>query len=315
VKIGFVFPGQGSQSVGMLGTLAAAEPVVAETFSEASGVLGYDLWQVCQEGPAERLNATATTQPALLAAGTAAFRVWQSRGGAAPVVMAGHSLGEITALVCAGAIPFPAAVDLVRFRGEVMQEAVPAGTGAMAAILGLDDDAVEAACAESAGDGVVVAVNYNSPGQVVIAGDTAAVGRAIEACRARGAKRAVELPVSVPSHSPLMRPAAERLRERLAATDIASPAVPVYAFDAGRHDSPEAIRNGLYRQLFHPVRWSSIIAAMIDEGVTHVVEAGPGRVLAGLVRRAEGGKGLAIFTIDAADTLEKALQGCSGEAG
>ena len=313
MKLAIVFPGQGSQSVGMLGSLAVSERAVADTFAEASAVLGYDLWKICQDGPAETLNATATTQPALLAAGTAAWRAWLGRGGAEPAVMAGHSLGEMTALVCAGAIDFAAAVDLVRFRGEVMQQAVPAGEGAMAAILGLADADVEAGCAEAAQGEVVLAVNYNAPGQVVIAGTAAAVNRAIEACRARGAKRAIELPVSVPSHSPLMLPAATRLRERLGDVKVAPPRIPVRAFDATWHDGPESIRDALYRQLFNPVRWSAIVAAMIGEGVTHVVEAGPGKVLAGLVRRAEGGKGLAVFTVDAADTLEKALQGCSGD--
>jgi len=297
----------------MLAALAASDAVVRDTFDEASAGLGYDLWQLCQEGPVEALNATEATQPALLAAGVAAWRAWLGRGGPTPSVMAGHSLGEITALVCAGAVEFDSAIDLVRFRGAVMQEAVPAGTGAMAAILGLPDADVEAGCAEAAQGDVVVAVNYNAPGQVVIAGTAAAVGRAIEACRARGAKRAVELPVSVPSHSPLMRPAAVRLRERLEQVRLVEPRIPVYAFDAGRHDGPGAIRDALYRQLFNPVRWSSIVGDMIKEGVTHVVEAGPGRVLAGLVRRAEGGKGLRVFAVDATDTLEKALQGCEGE--
>lgn len=313
MKLAFVFPGQGSQSVGMLASLAASDRAVADTFAEASAVLGYDLWKVCQDGPVETLNATATTQPALLAAGTAAWRAWLGRGGPEPAVMAGHSLGEITALVCAGALDFAVAVDLVRFRGEAMQEAVPAGEGAMAAILGLADAEVEDACAQAAQGEVVVAVNYNAPGQVVIAGTAAAVGRGIEACRARGAKRAIELPVSVPSHSPLMLPAAGRLRERLEEVKLAAPSIPVYAFDARRHEGPASIRDALYRQLFNPVRWSSIVAGMIGEGVTHVVEAGPGKVLAGLVRRADGGKGLAVFTVDAADTLEKALEGCSGD--
>ncbi len=313
MKLAFVFPGQGSQSVGMLADLAASDAIVRETFNQASAVLGYDLWKLCQEGPAEALNATTATQPALLAAGTAAWRAWLGRGGPTPSVMAGHSLGEITALVCAGAVDFDKAVDLVRFRGEVMQEAVPVGAGAMAAILGLADADVEAGCAEAAQGDVVVAVNYNAPGQVVIAGNAAAVGRAIEACRARGAKRAVELPVSVPSHSPLMRPAAVRFRERLQEVRLVEPAIPVYAFDVGRHDSPESIRDALYRQLFNPVRWSSIVGAMLAEGVTHVVEAGPGKVLAGLVRRAEGGKGLKVFAVDATDTLDKALQGCTGD--
>lgn len=312
MKAAFVFPGQGSQSVGMLASLAAAAPVVEQTFSAASEVLGYDLWQLCQSGPEAALNETERTQPALLAAGVAAWDAWKTRGGGEPAVMAGHSLGEITALVCAGSIGFLDAVALVQFRGRVMQEAVPQGAGAMAAVLGLPDGQVEAACAEAAQGEVVVAVNYNSPGQVVIAGSTAAVERAAQACQARGAKRVVPLPVSVPSHSPLMREAAGRFRERLAQVDIRKPGIPVYAFDAGWHDSPEAVRDGLYRQLFNPVRWSSIVANMIADGITHVVEAGPGKVLAGLVRRAEGGRGLAVFTLDSAESLDKALDGLSG---
>ena len=312
MKIAFVFPGQGSQSVGMLASLAESAPAVGATFAEASEVLGYDLWQLCQSGPEAELNLTERTQPALLVAGVAAWRAWQARGGAVPAVMAGHSLGEITALVCADAIPFRDAVSLVRFRGRAMQEAVPPGEGAMAAVLGLADAEVEAACLEAAGNGVVVAANYNSAGQVVIAGDAAAVARAVEACKARGAKRALALPVSGPFHSPLMKPAADRLHERLDGLDIRTPRLQVFAFDATWHDSPQAIRDGLYRQLFNPVRWSAIVAAIIDGGATHVVEAGPGKVLAGLVRRAEGGRDLGVFTIDSGESLDKALAGCAG---
>lgn len=313
MKCAFVFPGQGSQSVGMLGTLAQAEPAVGATFEESSDVLGYDLWSLCQAGPEADLNATERTQPAMLTAGVAAWRTWRAHGGAEPSVMAGHSLGEITALVCADAIPFRDAVALVRFRGRAMQEAVPMGVGAMAAVIGLADGEVEAACAESAGEEIVVAANYNSPGQVVIAGHAAAVARASEACKARGASRAVPLPVSGPFHSPLMQPAAERLRERLAGIDVRAPRMPVLAFDAGWHDSPGAIRDGLYRQLFNPVRWSAIMKSIIEGGATHVVEAGPGKVLAGLARRAEGGRGLAVFALDGPEGLGKALTGCKGE--
>lgn len=309
-----VFPGQGSQSVGMLGDLAAARPEVRATFDEASAVLGYDLWRLCAEGPESELNETERTQPALLAAGVAVWRCWLARGGATPSALAGHSLGEITALVCAGSMGFTAAVDLVRLRGREMQRAVPAGAGAMAAILGLEDAAVAAACAEAAGDGVVVPVNFNSPDQVVIAGEAAAVGRAVALCRARGAKRAVPLPVSVPSHSPLMKPAAERLRERLAQVEIVAPRIRVHAFDDSLHQSPDGIRDGLYRQLFNPVRWSAVVKRMIDDGVTHVVEAGPGKVLAGLVRRAEGGRSLDIQTIDSAASLDAALAACQEDA-
>jgi [acyl-carrier-protein] S-malonyltransferase len=296
----------------MLASLAGAEPIVRATFEEASSALGYDLWKLCQQGPEEDLNATERTQPALLAAGTATWRAWCKRDGPAPGVMAGHSLGEITALVCSGAIEFGAAVTLVQYRGRVMQEAVAAGSGAMAAVLGLDDAQVEEACVEAAAGQVVVAVNYNSPGQVVIAGEQPAVERALAICKARGARRAVPLPVSVPSHSPLMRPAAERFRQRLETVEIRRPDLPVYAFDASWHDTPAAIRDALYRQMFNPVRWSSIVSAIIASGVTHVFEGGPGKVLAGLVRRVPGGRELAVFTIDGADALETALAGCVG---
>lgn len=309
-----VFPGQGSQSVGMLAELAESQPVVRSTFGEASAVLGHDLWRLCAEGPEAELNETERTQPALLAAGVACWRAWQAAGGPEPWAVTGHSLGEITALVCAGSLGFGPALELVRFRGQQMQRAVPAGEGAMAAILGLDDEAVAAACAAAAGDGVVVPVNFNSPGQVVIAGDAAAVARAVETARARGARRAVELPVSVPSHSPLMRPAAEALLERLAATELRPPRIRCYAFDASLHESPAGIRDALYRQLFSPVRWTDTVARMIAEGVTHVVEAGPGRVLSGLMRRAEGGRALAIHAIDTPATLAAAVAACQEQA-
>ena len=307
-----MFPGQGSQSVGMLAALAGAEPVVRETFTEASSVLGYDLWALCQEGPEERLSETERTQPAMLAAGVAAWRAWNRRGGPAPSRLAGHSLGEYSALVAAGALEFGAAVALVRCRGEAMQRAVPAGTGAMAAILGLEDAVIEAACREAAQGEVVQPVNYNAPGQLVIAGAAAAVARAIEACKARGAKRAVPLPVSVPSHSALMKPAAESLKERLRAIDIRAPAIPVHSFDAGLYTDADSIRDGLYRQLFNPVRWSAIVAAMIVAGATQLVECGPGKVLAGLARRAPGGRNLAVNTVESPETLDAALAAAAG---
>ncbi len=297
----------------MLASLAQAEPAVGAAFEEASGVLGYDLWALCQAGPEQLLNSTERTQPAMLTAGVAAWRAWRAHSGTEPSVMAGHSLGEITALVCADALPFRDAVALVQFRGRAMQEAVPMGVGAMAAVIGLADAEVEAACSEAAADEVVVAANYNSPGQVVIAGHAAAVDRASEACKARGASRAVPLPVSGPFHSPLMQPAADRLRQRLAEIEIRPPRVPVLAFDAGWHDSPEAIRDGLYRQLFNPVRWSAIMKSIIQDGVSHVVEAGPGKVLAGLARRAEGGRAVGVFTLDSPEGLGKALAACEGE--
>jgi [acyl-carrier-protein] S-malonyltransferase len=307
-----MFPGQGSQSVGMLATLADVEPVICETFAEASAVLGYDLWRLCQQGPEQQLAETEHTQPAMLAAGVAVWRAWKRRRGKHPDMMAGHSLGEYSALVCAGAIDFRAATELVRLRGQAMQRAVPAGTGAMAAILGLDDALIEAACIEAAQGEVVQPVNYNSPGQLVIAGNAAAVARAIEICKARGAKRAVLLPVSVPSHSALMKPAAEEMRGRLQALAIQTPAIRVYAFDGGLHDTPAAIRDRLYRQLFSPVRWSAIVAAMIAAGARQLIECGPGKVLAGLARRAPGGRELAINAIDAADTLQAALTAATG---
>lgn len=313
MKCAFVFPGQGSQSVGMLASLAGAEPCVRDTFGEASEVLGYDLWQLCQAGPDAELNATERTQPAMLTAGVACWRAWQAHGGPDPAVMAGHSLGEITALVCAQALAFRDAVALVQFRGRAMQEAVPKGVGAMAAVIGLEDAQVEAACAGAAGDEVVVAANFNSPGQVVIAGHAGAVARASEACKALGAARTVPLPVSGPFHSPLMRPAADRLRERLDAVEVRAPRLPVLAFDAGFHDSPGAVRDGLYRQLFNPVRWSAIMRSIIADGVDQVVEAGPGKVLSGLARRAEGGKALSVFQLDSPEALAKALAACKGE--
>ena len=313
MKLAMMFPGQGSQSVGMLAALAVSEPVVGETFAEASAVLGYDLWALCQQGPEEMLSETERTQPAMLAAGIAVWRAWKQRGGAAPDMLAGHSLGEYGALVAAGSIDFAAAVALVRFRGQAMQRAVPAGTGAMAAILGLDDAAVEAACAEAAQGSVVEPVNYNSPGQIVIAGEARAVGRAIEACKTRGAKRAVLLPVSVPSHSALMRPAAEELRDRLRALDIRAPAIRVHSFEAGVYGDADSIRDGLYRQLFNPVRWSAIVAAMTGSGARCLFECGPGKVLTGLARRAPGGRELVLHAIESPESLAAALAAARGE--
>jgi [acyl-carrier-protein] S-malonyltransferase len=313
--LGMMFPGQGSQSVGMLSSLAGDDPVIQQTFTEASATLGYDLWMLCQQGPEEKLSATDRTQPAMLAAGVAVWRAWQKRGGRAPAVMAGHSLGEYSALVCAGAIEFTAAIDLVRFRGEAMQRAVPAGVGAMAAVLGLDDAVVEAACELSAQDEIVQPVNYNSPGQLVIAGHAAAVARAMKACKAQGAKRTVLLPVSVPSHSALMKPAAEELRGRLQSLPVRRPGIRVYSFDGGTYDSGDGIRDGLYRQLFNPVRWSAIVAAMIDSGTRQLFECGPGKVLAGLARRAPGGRDLEIHAIESGASLDAALAASTGSDG
>ncbi len=309
MSLAFVFPGQGSQAVGMLAELGAAVPVVRDTFAEASSLLGYDLWQLTQDGPAEELNRTDVTQPAMLCAGVAAWRAWQHKGGAVPAMMAGHSLGEYTALVCAGAIAFRDAVSLVAERGRLMQEAVPAGSGAMAAILGLQDAQVVAACAAAAQGEVVSAVNFNSPGQVVIAGQVAAVERAVEAAKAMGAKRAVLLPVSVPSHCQLMRPAAERLAERLAAIAVQSPTIPVINnVDVIAATEPDAIRAALARQLYSPVRWVEIIGKMAAEGVDGLVECGPGKVLIGLNKRiAKEMKAFALFDSAGLDEALAAL--------
>ena len=284
--LSFVFPGQGSQAVGMLAELAAAYPLVGDTFSEASAALGLDLWRLVQEGPAEELNLTHNTQPAMLAAGVAVWRVWQQQGGVQPAYLAGHSLGEYTALVAGGAIEFADAVRLVAERGRLMQAAVPEGTGAMAAILGLDDDQVRAACAQAAAGEVVEAVNFNSPGQVVIAGHAGAVARAVEAAKAAGAKRAVTLPVSVPSHCALMRPAAERLAQRLASMAVRVPQIPVlHNVDVAVASTADAVRDRLARQLHSPVRWAETVRRLAAEGVTLIVEAGPGKVLVGLNKR------------------------------
>lgn len=286
-RLGFLFPGQGSQSVGMLAALAAIQAEVTETFAEASAVLGFDLWEIVQNGPEERLNATEVTQPAMLAAGVACWRVWCAHSAVRPAWMAGHSLGEYTALVCAGALQFPAAVGLVAERARAMQAAVPAEVGAMAAILGLGDQQVVAVCDQaSTAAEIVTAANFNAPGQVVIAGNRPAVARAIELAKSAGAKRAVLLAVSVPSHCPLMQPAAGRFAARLAATPISPPTIPViHNVDAAPHGDPAAIRQALCDQLFSPVRWSESIAAMAGLGVTRLIECGPGRVLTGLNKR------------------------------
>ncbi len=283
-----VFPGQGSQSVGMLAALAEAYPIVTATFAEASEALGYDLWALAQHGPDEELNRTDQTQPAMLTAGVAVWRVWQARGGAKPAFLAGHSLGEYTALVCAGAMSLPQAVATVAERGRYMQEAVPAGLGAMAAILGLDDSAVIAACESAAQGEVVSAVNFNSPGQVVIAGHATAVARAVEHAKQAGAKRAVLLPVSVPSHCELMAPAAERLAVYLEKVDIKPPFIPVINnVNVIITHYPQAIRDALVRQLVSPVRWVETILSLSQCGVRTVIECGPGKVLAGLNKRIE----------------------------
>ncbi|HAD44215.1 ACP S-malonyltransferase [Plesiomonas shigelloides] len=281
-----VFPGQGSQSVGMLADLAQQFPIVEQTFAEASAVLGYDLWALVQQGPAEELNKTWQTQPALLTASVAIWRVWQEKNGAMPVVMAGHSLGEYSALVCAGVMDFKDAVRLVELRGKLMQEAVPEGTGAMAAIIGLDNDSIAKACAESAEGQVVAPVNFNSPGQVVIAGNKEAVERAGAACKAAGAKRALPLPVSVPSHCALMKPAADKLAVALQEITFNAPRIPVINnVDVAAESDADAIRSALVRQLYSPVRWTETVESMSAQGVGHLLEMGPGKVLTGLTKR------------------------------
>jgi [acyl-carrier-protein] S-malonyltransferase len=287
-QLAMVFPGQGSQSVGMLAELGAAHEPVLATFREASQVLGYDLWALVQEGPVDMLNQTDRTQPAMLAAGVAVWRVWCAQGGARPALMAGHSLGEYSALVCAGALDFAAAVALVAERGQRMQAAVPAGTGAMAAILGLEDAQVIELCRQAEEGEVVAAVNFNSPGQVVIAGNSAAVERAMALAKAAGAKRALPLPVSVPSHCSLMKPAAEAFADSLARIDLRVPEIPVlHNVDMqARHDA-DAIRAALSEQLYRPVRWVETIQAMHQQGIRQCLEMGPGKVLAGLNKRIE----------------------------
>ncbi len=285
MKLAFVFPGQGSQSVGMMqgwGDRAEARA----TFAEASDTLGQDLWALVTEGPAEQLNQTINTQPAMLAADIAAWRIWQAAGGPAPALLAGHSLGEYAALVAAGSMGFADAIKLVRFRAEAMQGAVPEGVGAMAAILGLDDDAVRAVCADAAAGEVVEAVNLNSPGQVVIAGNKAAVERAMVLAKEKGAKRALPLPVSVPSHSSLMLPAAEQLLAHLQSVMISAPTIPVlHNTDVQNHNEPQAIRAALAKQLHTPVRWVETVQALKAAGIERVIECGPGKVLAGLNKR------------------------------
>jgi [acyl-carrier-protein] S-malonyltransferase len=305
--LAFVFPGQGSQSVGMQAALAAESAAVRSTYQQASQVLGYDLWAVVGHGPPDRLNATECTQPAMLTAGVAAYRAWLERDGPEPALLAGHSLGEFSALVCGGAMAFEDAVALTRYRGEVMQAAVPAGQGAMAAVLGLDDALVEAACSESAQGQVVEPVNYNAPGQIVIAGEKAAVERAIAACTERGAKRAVLLPVSVPAHSTLMRAAGERLRERLATVRVMPPKLAVYAIGLARHEEPERIKDAVVRQLSAPVRWADTVRDMVAKGARVIVECGPGKVLTALNRRIERNKEIAMAALEDPPALAAAL--------
>ncbi|MCO7244914.1 ACP S-malonyltransferase [Halomonas sp. Mc5H-6] len=315
--LALIFPGQGSQQLGMLRELAERYSVVGTTFEEASDALRYDLWKVVQEGPEASLNATECTQPALLSASIAIWRVWQELEGPRPTVMAGHSLGEYSAMVCAGVLGFAEGVKLVRLRGEAMQHAVPAGEGGMAAILGLDNASVEAACASAAQGDVVSAVNYNAPGQVVIAGDKAAVERAIVACQEAGAKRAMPLPVSVPSHCSLMRPAADRLAAAMQEIELRPPRYTVIQnVDAEAHADVDTLRTRLIEQLYQPVRWSDCVETMAAQGANVFIECGPGKVLTGLNKRiVRGSKSLAVNDPDSLDAaLELARDALADDA-
>jgi len=308
-SIAFVFPGQGSQKVGMLAAAHERFAAVRDAFMEASEALGYDMWHLVQNGEQEALNLTATTQPVLLTSSVALWRAWQASGGVRPGIMAGHSLGEFSALVCAGSLDFTDAVKLVRQRGEFMQSAVPVGEGAMAAIIGLDDDVINATCSDVSVrvDGVVAAVNFNSPGQVVIAGQTTAVDAAIEALKAAGAKRAMPLPVSAPFHTALMKPAGERLADAIAAVPIRAPDIPVvHNVHARTETDPERIRGLLVEQIYSPVQWTACVETMAGQGYSNIVECGPGKVLSGLNRRID--KSLQSFSLEEPDALDAALQ-------
>jgi [acyl-carrier-protein] S-malonyltransferase len=313
-KLAFIFPGQGSQSVGMLWNLAAAHPEVIATFHAASEVLGYDLWKLIQEGPETELMLTERTQPMMLAAGVAVWQVWKAKGGQMPSLMAGHSLGEYSALVCAGSMDFQEAISLVADRGRFMQEAVPPGKGAIAAILGLEDQQVREIC-ETAGQGeVVAAVNYNAPGQVVVAGHTGAVDRAQQLAMEAGAKRAMKLAMSVPAHSPLMEAALDRFTQRLADIRFLPPSTPViHNFDLSSRQEPDELRDVLSKQLYNPVRWADTIRKMAQEGVDLVIECGPGKVLTAMNKRIE--KGMTALPIFDETSLHKALENAGKLAG
>ena len=308
-SLAFVFPGQGSQKIGMMAELAAEYPIVEQTFAEASAVLGYDLWQRVQTGEQAEINMTECTQPLLLTASVAVWRIWAQRQGPKPARLAGHSLGEWTALVCAGVVAFADAVKLVQQRGKFMQAAVPAGEGAMAAIIGLEDDKILSACEAAAQGDVVSAVNFNSPGQVVIAGSAAAVARAIEACNAAGAKRAMPLPVSAPFHTSLMRPAADQLAEQIRATDFNKPEILiVHNVNADTETNPEEIKELMIEQIYQPVLWVDCVKALAAAGMEVTVECGPGKVLSGLSKRIDKSlKGMATETPAALDKALEAL--------
>lgn len=305
-NLAFVFPGQGSQQVGMLAELAEQHPVIKNTFAEASSVLGYDLWDLVQNGPEDDLNQTDKTQPALLTSGVALWRLWQEQEGNMPSIVAGHSLGEYTALVCAGALDFADGVNLVKLRGEFMQQAVPAGTGAMAAILGLADEGIAKACKDAEQGEVVSPVNYNCPGQVVIAGHKDAVARAIELCKEAGAKRAIPLPVSVPSHCELMKPAAEKMAVELAKIDVRMPDIDVVQnTTASIAASVDELKENLLAQLYSPVLWTNSVQGMVEKGIEQTVECGPGKVLSGLNKKIH--RPLIVAAINDVAGLEKAL--------
>lgn len=307
MTIAFVFPGQGSQSLGMLNDLATRFPQVQETFDSASDTLGFDLWQLVQKGPEETLNSTENTQPALLTSSIALWRVWQSQSEIAPTILSGHSLGEYSALVCAGVLEFTDAVALVKQRGEFMQNAVAQGEGAMAAILGLDDQIVVDLCSNISGSEVVSAANFNSPGQVVIAGHTRAVEKAVEKAKEEGAKRSVILPVSVPSHCPLMQTAAEQLSEVMATMSLAESSIPVVQNVNGEIQKDVAgIQTSLIEQLYKPVQWTSCIKTIVTQEITQIIECGPGKVLSGLIKRID--RQISCFPISDQASLDKALE-------
>lgn len=306
-NLAFVFPGQGSQQIGMLADIADKWPGVKDTFAEASDALGYDLWQLIQNGTQDELNLTENSQPALLASSVAVWRIISAEITVRPALLAGHSLGEWSALVCGGVLDFADAVKLVRLRGRYMQEAVPVGVGSMAAIIGLADDLIEKCCAEAAQNEVVSAVNYNSPGQVVIAGHVAAVDRAIDLCKSAGAKRALPLPVSAPFHTSLMQPAAQRLAEDMAKVNFRSPNIPVvHNVTAKIEENAEAIRKLMVEQIYSPVGWVACVQALTEQSITNVVECGPGKVLAGLVKRIN--KELSVLSTDNADAVAQVVQ-------
>lgn len=312
MTLAFVFPGQGSQSIEMLADLAAIYPIVKQTFDTASNTLGYDLWDITQHGPETELNRTDITQPAILTASCAVWNIWQEKQGALPVVLAGHSLGEFSALVCAGSLTLEEGVKLVADRGRFMQDAVPVGEGAMAAILGLDDESVVQACTQAAQGEVVQAVNFNSPGQVVIAGNTRAVERAVEHAKQAGAKRAVILPVSIPSHCQLMEPAAHYFAEKLQKVDLKVPNFDIINnVDVRIESDPDLIKDALVRQLCNPVQWVKTINKMTADGVDTVVECGPGKVIAGLIKRID--RNMAVFATTTSESIDKAISTTKGE--